>query len=151
MLAIFGISCFASVHANTEPAHWITSFENQSATNTWICFRNDVNLDSVPQGSVNLKIAADSKYWMWINGQLAVFEGAVKRGPNPTDTYYDEVDISAFLKKGNNSIAVLLWYFGKEGFSYQPSSKAGLYITSLSDAFQLSTNKQWKATLHYGY
>ena len=151
LLAVFGISCFACAHASTEPAHWITSFENQSATNTWICFRNDVNLDSVPQGSVNLKIAADSKYWMWINGQLAVFEGAVKRGPNPTDTYYDEVDISAFLKKGNNSIAVLLWYFGKEGFSYQPSSKAGLYITSLSDAFQLSTNKQWKATLHYGY
>ena len=48
------------------------------------------------------QIAVDSKYWLWINGQLAVFEGGVKRGPTPKDTYYDEVDLAPFLQKGKN-------------------------------------------------
>ena len=137
--------------ADVPAAHWITAFENQSATNTWLCFRRDIRLDTLPRGSVNLKIAADSKYWMWINGTLAVFEGAVKRGPTPEDTYYDTVDISSFLQEGNNTIAILLWYFGKEGFSYQPSGKAGLFVESLSPTFSLCSDKQWLATVHAGY
>jgi len=63
------------------------------------------------------RIAADSKYWLWINDNLVVFEGGLKRGPNPEDTYYDEVDIAPYLKAGSNTIAALVWYFGKQGFS----------------------------------
>jgi hypothetical protein len=33
-----------------------------------------------------LRIAADSKYWLWVKDQLAVFEGGLKRGPTPRDT-----------------------------------------------------------------
>jgi len=151
LAAITGLMLTVLTYASNEQAHWITAFENQSASNTWICFRKDMLIDSLPQEDIHLKIAADSKYWMWINGRLAVFEGSVKRGPNPSDTYYDEVDISSFLKEGNNSIAILLWYFGKEGFSYQPSGKAGLYVKSLSGSLSLNTDKQWLSTLHPGY
>jgi alpha-L-rhamnosidase len=28
---------------------------------------------------------------------MAVFEGGLKRGPNRTDTYYDEIDLRPFL------------------------------------------------------
>ena len=105
LAAITGLMLTVLTYASNEQAHWITAFENQRASNTWICFRKDMLIDSLPQEDIHLKIAADSKYWMWINGRLAVFEGSVKRGPNPSDTYYDEVDISSFLKEGNNSIA----------------------------------------------
>ena len=58
--------------------------------NTWIAFRKTVSLSN-PPASVKALIAADSKYWLWINGRAVVFEGALKRGPNPSDSYVDEV------------------------------------------------------------
>ena len=77
-------------------AKWISADDfSADAPNTWVAFRKDVKLDSVPK-SVKVKIGADSKYWLWINGELAVFEGGLKRGPNPTDTYYDEIDIAKY-------------------------------------------------------
>ena len=55
-------------------ARWITvdSTEN-SAPGTWIEFNKSFDLGRVP-GKVEARIAADSKYWLWINGELAVFE-----------------------------------------------------------------------------
>ena len=100
VLVIWGLLSFFFVQADESRARWITAFENQSASNTWLCFRKDIHLNSRPSESVTLKIAADSKYWMWINGRLAVFEGAVKRGPTPEDTYYDTVDVTSFLQEG---------------------------------------------------
>lgn len=151
ILFIFVSIFYFSVQADVGRGYWITAFENQSATNTWLCFRQDICLDTLPRGEVQLKIAADSKYWLWINGQLAVFEGAVKRGPTPADTYYDTVEVSSFLQKGRNTVAILLWYFGKEGFSYQPSGKAGLFVESLSREFPLYSNKGWLAAIHGSY
>lgn len=151
VLVIWGLLSFFFVQADESRARWITAFENQSASNTWLCFRKDIHLNSCPSESITLKISADSKYWMWINGKLAVFEGAVKRGPTPEDTYYDTVDITSFLQEGNNTVAILLWYFGKEGFSYQPSGKAGLFVESLSDEFPLYSDKSWLSTIHGGY
>ena len=150
--AIIFIAMFVcGLSARAGEARWITAFENQSATNTWLCFRQDICLDSLPQDAVTLKIAADSKYWLWINGQLVVFEGAVKRGPTPRDTYYDTVDVSPFLREGENRVAILLWYWGKEGFSYQPSGKAGLFVESLSGEFPLYSDKNWLSAVHGGY
>ncbi len=63
---------------------------------------------------------------MWINGEPAVFEGQLKRGPTPVDTYYDEVDIAPFLKKGKNRIAIQVWYFGKDGFAHKSSGLAAM-------------------------
>ena len=51
----------------------------------WICFRTTFTLDEAPD-SIELRLAADSKYWLWINGSLQVYEGGLKRGPNPKDT-----------------------------------------------------------------
>lgn len=105
---------------------WITTAQQDAnQPNTWIAFRKDVTLKKAPSVAMT-RIAADSKYWLWINGELAVFEGSLKRGPNPNDTYYDEIDLAPYLKKGTNKIALLLWYFGKEGFSHKDSGKAGV-------------------------
>lgn len=132
-------------------AQWITSSVSQSATNTWICFRKDISISNLSKEEVPLVIAADSKYWLWINGRMVVFEGGVKRGPNPSDTYYDTVDVGPFLQEGVNQIAFLVWYFGKEGFSYQPSGKAGLYVASQSEKIHLNTDNSWVSMLHPSY
>jgi hypothetical protein len=94
-------------------------------------------------------IACDSKYWMWINGRQAVYEGQLKRGPNPGDTYYDEVDLAPYLREGNNTIAILVWYFGKDGFSHNSSGEAGLVFQC--DEIALVSDENWQARLDRGF
>ncbi len=105
----------------------LTCPDLEPAPNQWIAFRRDVTLDAVPD-TAPARIAVDSKYWLWVNGKMAVFEGGLKRGPNPRDSYFDEVDLAPFLKRGENSIALLLWYFGKDGFSHLGSGRAQLWF-----------------------
>ncbi|MFJ3804308.1 discoidin domain-containing protein [Streptomyces sp. NPDC090088] len=101
------------------------------------------------------QIAADSKYWLWVNGTLVVFEGQLKRGPNRTDTYYDELDLAPYLTSGTNTVALLVWYFGKQGFSHSSSGKGGLLfqsdIQAGSTTTQLISDTSWRHTVHPGY
>ena len=119
---------FVPVEETVSQDVTITSADVEAgAPNQWIAFRKDINLEEVPS-SVPARIAVDSKYWLWINGELAVFEGELKRGPNPNDSYFDVVDLAPYLKKGENKIALLLWYFGKNGFSHFGSGNAQLWF-----------------------
>ena len=140
------------LHAeNREGAQWITSIEeNVDNPNTWIAFRRDILIKKVPS-EVIAQIGVDSKYWLWINGNLVVFEGGLKRGPNPEDTYYDEVNIAPYLKKGENKIAILVWYFGKNGFSHKSSGKAGLIFKVKDDKLDIISNSEWLCKVHPAY
>jgi hypothetical protein len=71
---------------------WIGS-DQVSKPNSWYCFRNTIELGKSPKTAV-ANIACDSKYWLWINGEMVVFEGQLKRGPTPKDTYYGEIDLT---------------------------------------------------------
>jgi hypothetical protein len=118
--------------------------------NTWICFRKTVDLKAKPKSAI-ARIAVDSKYWLWINGKLVVFEGGLKRGPNRTDTYYDTVDLAPHLSNGTNTIALLVWYFGKEGFSHISSGKPGLLFDADIDGRSLLSDATWKTIVHPAY
>lgn len=131
-------------------AQWISTMECQSATNTWLAYRKTVDLQTKPEKAI-ARIAVDSKYWLWINGQMVVFEGGLKRGLNPLDTYYDEIDIAPFLKTGKNVVAVLVWYFGKDGFSHKSSGRAGLIFDCQSPGFELMSDSSWKCSLLKAY
>ena len=56
--------------------------------------RKTLSLSAAPTVAT-ARIACDTKYWIWINGKLVVFEGGLKRGPKPRETYYDVVDLAA--------------------------------------------------------
>ncbi len=116
--------------------------------NQWIAFRRDISVERVPQKAV-AKIAVDSKYWLWVNGKMVVFEGGLKRGPNPKDSYYDEVDLAPHLKRGENKIALLLWYFGKSGFSHNDSGTAQLYFNC--SAIGVDSDEKWMCRIHPAY
>ena len=113
----------------------------------WYCFRNTVELDAAPQ-SVRLALAADSKYWLWVNGELQVREGGLKRGPNPRDTYCDVITELPALRRGENTIAVLVWYFGKDGFSHRNSPTPGMTFDLTVDGAPVAPRKAWKAISH---
>lgn len=149
-LTIITFLLFLALQAQSWKAQWISTVECQSATNTWLAYRKTVDLQTKPEKAV-AKIAVDSKYWLWINGQMVVFEGGLKRGPNPLDTYYYEVDIAPFLKTGKNTVAVLVCYFGKDGFSHKSSGRAGMIFDCQSPGFELLSDNSWKCSLLKAY
>ncbi len=131
-------------------ARWIGKQEYRSETNSWLAFKKKVTVAEVPE-VMTARIAVDSKYWLWINDSLVVFEGGLKRGPAPGDSYYDEVDIAPFLRKGENCISVLVWYFGRNGFSHAGSGLAGLLFEAEAPGMEILSDKTWEATVFGAY
>ncbi|MDO4587132.1 MAG: alpha-L-rhamnosidase C-terminal domain-containing protein [Planctomycetia bacterium] len=133
-------------------AHWIRAADTPVPflPNIWTAYRKTIELDAVPEKAI-CRIACDSKYWLYINGQNVVFEGELKRGPTPSDSYFDVVDIKPFLKEGQNCIAVLVWFFGKHGFSHVNSGQPGLLFdasTNGDNGLKLLSDSSWKATIY---
>jgi len=144
--------CLFSMVAGAQQwqANWISAIDTKRDTNIWQAFRRTVILKEKPQKTF-AKVGVDSKYWLWINGKLAVYEGGLKRGPNPSDSYFDLVDITKYLQKGKNTFAFLTWYWGKDSFSHKSSGKAGLVVEINADGELWGTDRSWKAMLHPAY
>ena len=138
------------VRAGERKAVWIGSETCQSKPNSWLIYRTTVNADNLP-AELMADIAVDSKYWLWINGEPVVFEGGLKRGPAPEATYFDRVDIAPYLKKGENTIALLVWHFGKNGFSHVSSGTAGLFFEALSPELEIVSDTSWKCVPYDAY
>ena len=134
----------------SQEAKWLTINDFKHTPNQWFQLRKSINLSEVPE-NVNAKISADSKYWLWINGVLVVREGMLKRGPNPNDTYYDQLDLTGYLKEGNNTIAALVWYFGKEGFSHKDSKKFGFLFDGEAGSTAIVSDATWKINRDLSY
>ena len=122
-------------------AHWIGPAV--SYTNLWLCYRKTFSLPNQPASAV-ARIATDSKYWLWVNGQMAVREGELKRAPNPNDTWYDQIDLAPLLQAGSNTIAALQWYFGKSGFSHTNSGTAGFLFEMDADGAWVRSDTSWR-------
>ena len=110
--------CFAQ-NSNWNNVQWIWQQED-GPSNTWMSFRKTVTLEDIPD-QVEALIAVDSKFWLWINGEMVLFEGGLSRGPSqagdwnrkqnitPTNSWYDSINIQPYLKKGENTMAILVW------------------------------------------
>ena len=131
-------------------AKWISRSYAAGTGNTWIAFQKKVDIQSVP-AELPAKIAADSKYWLWINGKMAVFEGGLKRGPAPGDGYYDIVDIAPYLQPGENCISILLWYLGRNGFSHMSSGMAAMIFEARGGGVEILSDASWDACEHFAY
>lgn len=127
-------------------AKWVWQ-KDAGPANTWMCFRKVVDLSRIPS-QVEARISVDSKYWLWINGKLVVFEGGLNRGPNPKDGYFDRVEIGSFLKPGKNIIAVLVWYAGKGGRHSVDSGAGGLVFQTDVGGESIASDASWKISVH---
>jgi hypothetical protein len=130
-------------------AHWIWQ-EADGPANTWMCFRKTFEVGDLPQ-SVPLHIAVDSKYWLYINDELVIFEGGLNRGPTPSTGYFDTIDIGPFLVSGKNTVAVLVWYWGNEGRNNIDSGKGGLLLQADLPYSTIMSDSSWKIKLHPAY
>ena len=125
-------------------AKWIWDEENLTEKNVWMCFNKKLNIDKVPKELI-AHISADSKYWLYINGETVVYEGSVKRGPAKNSGYYDSIDIAPYLKKGENSICALVWYWDNEtSYSYSSSGQGGFLFEAIGKDVTIISDKSWK-------
>ena len=128
---------------NDWKAKWIWLDEEKASKNAWLCFNKKISLSEAPEKLV-AKIAAENKYWLYINGECAVREGGLKRGPSPTGCYFDEVDIAEYLVKGENLISILVWYWGNEAsYSSSDAGQGGLLFEAESGDISVISDSSW--------
>jgi alpha-L-rhamnosidase len=113
--------------------------------NKWFVYRSTLQFDG--EQAPSAIIAVDSKYWLYVNGERVVSEGGLKRGPVADGTYCEQIDLSAYLHTGENSIALLVWYFGRDGFSHRDSGVPGL----LFQAINAELARPWCVRMHPAY
>ncbi len=109
-----------------ERARWIWA-KDRHRKNDFVAFRKAFTLHEVPE-KVLITVAVDTKYWMYINGRLAVFEGGLFRESVPGGGYADQTDITSYLREGENVIGLLCRYFGNGGRNNVDSGAAGLKL-----------------------
>ncbi len=154
--AVFGISAAAAsdpistfddgyeLHAN-----WIWA-DAPVYSEQWVSMRKTFTLDEVPEEAF-ARISADTKYWLWINGEMAVFEGQLKLGETRYDWYYDKEDISDYLVEGENTIAALVYYAGKVSATTVNSGvPAFLFEAEIGDTL-VTSDTTWRAVIDPAY
>ncbi len=133
---------------NDWQARWIWPDSEKQSKNAWICFNKTAVVENLPE-RLTAKIAAENKYWFYINGEIVVREGGLKRGPTPTGCYYDEVEIAPYLKKGENLISVLVWYWGNNAsYSSSDAGQGGLLFEAVSDELSILSDSSWFVKKH---
>lgn len=134
---------------NWKDAQWIWQDEAGPA-NTWVAFRKSFDLNELPKEAL-AHIAVDTKYWLWINGEMVLFEGGLARGAAPNTNYYDTIDLKPYLKNGKNTIGVLVWYWGRTRKVHEDSGKGGLLFYADLGKQILKSNAEWKMKVHPAY
>lgn len=138
-------------------ANWI--WTESCAEDSYVAFRKTFTLEQAVPTATAFISAAD-KYVLWVNGELVVLDGSLKRGPTPYDSYYDTVEITN-LKQGENTIALLVAFNGRsgdgsivpvlvdeEGDEY---TQAGLIFELDAGGTTICSDSSWKAARHTGY
>ena len=123
-------------------AKWI--WASTTSVNSYVAFRKTFSLDKVPAEAV-ANIAAESKYYLWMNEELAVFDGASKRGATPYDGFYEQVDLTDYLKQGENTLVILVSYNGRGGNSSVDPGKAGLLFQMQAGDQTIVSDSSFKA------
>ncbi len=132
-------------------AKWIWDKDNLTENNVWMCFSKKISLDKVPEKLI-ADISADSKYWLYINGENVVFEGSVKRGADNNSGYYDSIDIAPYLKKGENHICALVWYWDNEtSYSYNSSGQGGFIFEAVGKSVSIISDESWRVKRNSAY
>ena len=109
------------------PTGWIWTGTKESEEHKFFLFRNSLSLEAKPESAV-VKISADSRYRLYVNGVSVSF------GPCKGDGqvwYYETVDIAPYLKDGENILAaevLRLSPFRKGNHSIWRTAYPGFYL-----------------------
>src|SRR5699024_9977422 len=91
-------------------ASWVWTDGDQAPTDSYTCFRAEIDLDEVPEELV-LHLSADLRYRLWVNDVL-VGDGPPPTGPQTV--YYDSHPLHHLVRPGLNCLAVVVRCTGQE-------------------------------------
>lgn len=138
-------------------AQWI--WTKSCSEDSYVAFRKTFTLDEAVE-SATAYISAVDKYVLWVNGQMLVLDGSLKRGPTPYDSYYDSIEITN-LQKGENVIVLLVAFNGRSGDgSIVPVvtdelgdeyTQAGMIFEMNAGGQVIKSDSSWKAQRHNAY
>ena len=117
-------------------AKWIWGSQIAGTENTALCFRRNFSADG--NGRVKVKISADTRYILYINGR------EIGRGPVRSTRerwFYDEYDISGDITAGSNLFAARVWDYGWS--TYQTiANKGGLVFEIMKDGETIAASDE---------
>ena len=119
-----------------------------SAPNQRADFFFDFDLTARP-ASAEVAIGCETKYWLFVNGELAVFDGGLFRESTPGCGYFDRVELASYLREGRNELTVQVWYYGNGGRNNRTCGKAGLILAC--DALGLYSGENTLCALDTAY
>ncbi|MBN2983965.1 alpha-L-rhamnosidase N-terminal domain-containing protein [Cohnella algarum] len=133
-------------------AEWIWGGEEECPRNEWRCFRRSFELPDAAASAAEIAITADARYVLFVNGTQC------GRGPVrswPAEQSYNTHPVGHLLRKGTNTIAVLVMSYGLSTFQYI-LGKGGLLAqldVSFADGRRavIGTDASWETAAHAGY
>lgn len=116
--------------------------------NKHILFRKKITLDTFEKAAI--RISADDYYKLYINGEF------VTQGPAPGynfNYYYNEIDVTKYLTKGENTIAVHTFYQGLVNRVWVSCDLRHGFIFDLRADGKLicRSDESWKCAYHTGF
>jgi alpha-L-rhamnosidase len=130
------------------PADWISASGASAKGYGVYLFRKHFKLATKPKKFV-VYISADNRYKLFVNEQF------VSAGPARGDIShynYETIDLSPYLKLGNNIICAQVWNEAEYRPEAQISLRTGLIIQGAEDAGEIiNTNNTWKALADSSY
>jgi len=132
---------------NQKPeANWIWDSGQDNPRNYYLLVRKTFNLDQIPvkaQAFISAYAFAD----VYINGKL------VDRCPmncDPEYQVYEKFDLSGYFRKGQNTIAALVYNFGT-GMHHRINGRGGFFFQGSltsdgTNLLKINTDNSWKVT-----
>lgn len=135
------------IPAVLKAASWIWPESNcWDLHNGYALFRKKIRINMLPP-KAPLYLTADQSYQLYINGRY------VCRGPARGFQHswpFDEIDVSGWLKKGNNLIAIRAHNPGFSNFQYLCAGKAGLLLAGQWGRTRIVSGAGWKCRRQTG-
>lgn len=139
---------YERVKKDSWKAKWIWLKSEEKSKNIWLCFNKSVTAEKIPEELI-ARIAAENKYWLYINGEPVIREGGLKRGATPSGCFFDETDIAPYIHEGENLISILVWYWGKDvSYSNSDAGQGGLLFEAENESISIISDKSWSVIIN---
>jgi len=141
-VALFYVAAYAGpVPTAGSEGVWIAPPDADGQAYGVYYFRKQIQLKAQPK-TFCIYATGDNRYKLYVNGRL------VAAGPARSDVAHwniEEIDLAAFLHKGENVVSAVVW---NDGAAYRPvantSYRTGLLIQGTSDETNvLNTDGSW--------
>jgi alpha-L-rhamnosidase len=129
-------------------ARWIAYPDDSGLDYGVYHFRKNFNLNEVPKEFI-IHVSADNRYRLFVNGEPVCF------GPARGDLMhwrYESIDISAYLKSGENTLAAVVWNFAGLKPWAQHSLQTAFILQGNTETERIAdTNPSWKVIKNNAY